>query len=161
MADPLLLALAIPAAFQPISVVVTASRLLPNDCLQTLKRAAMARSAKSRPLDLRATVRIPHGIMVRSKELPDFRAIARDLSMNGIRLEMTGAVAKGQPIPLTLDLDLVNISLKVNGEVVWVRKTGEKGKYEAGFRFVWPTPGTSESFQHYIRLVKDSLEGLT
>src|ERR1700687_3933716 len=122
--------MAIPAAFEPFSVILTGSRLLDSDFRRLAQAVKSRATAKRQPLDQRSSPRISHALSVRSQEIPEFKAIARDLSIGGIRVEINGAVPKGQRLGITLDLDLVNSTLTTPCEVMWTRQVSQKGKYE-------------------------------
>jgi c-di-GMP-binding flagellar brake protein YcgR len=99
--------------------------------------------------------------------LPGNRAIARDISLTGLRIEGGGVSAKvdtvsrlekGEVFEVALDLDLINRSLTTNVEVVWIKFAYGKNEFEAGLRFVSLSEQDKGVVDQYLKVIKQTLE---
>jgi len=86
-----------------------------------------------KPIHLRSSPRIERRLRVLSPRLPQYLALAGDLSVEGIGLTCSGPLAEGEYLPLRIDLD--DDAVEVDAEVRWCRPSGHRW-HAAGARFV-------------------------
>lgn len=103
---------------------------------------------------------------VRAPRFPGSSAIARDVSVTGLKIEGGGVsaklssgpqLAKGEQFQVTIELDLINETIKLPVEVVSIAYTDERGEFEAGLRFTQIGEKELKTLEFYIQTVKESL----
>lgn len=83
----------------------------------------------------RRAPRVPHRMRIVSREIPSFQALSLDFSPLGLRVQLEGAIAEGQTIPLLIDFDWPGQEpLETSARVVWCRR--DQNQYLAGLEFI-------------------------
>lgn len=104
---------------------------------------------------LREAERARTWIRVMSRNLPQYRAIAVDVSATGAQLETDGPVDEGRTVDLRLDLDNYTIDhIACSAEVMWCRPALQSDRFRVGVRFAGNTPEVSRQ----LKQLSDSLD---
>lgn len=101
-----------------------------------------------KPLYLREAPRIERRLRVLSPRLPQYLALAGDLSVGGIGLKCSGPLTEGDYLPLRIDLDDEE-SVELEAEVRWCRPSGHRW-HEAGARFVELTSTARNALHNFV-----------
>lgn len=100
--------------------------------------------------ELRAYGRTPHRIAIKSEDIPGYRAITKNLSRGGFKVELEGALKIGKQIKAHFEFDdPVGFSLDLKAQVVWSNWRSQK-YYDTGFVFI-EEPELLESLQELSR----------
>lgn len=86
--------------------------------------------------ELRTYSRTPHRIAIKSEDIPGYRAITKNLSRGGFKVELEGALKIGKQIKAHFEFDdPVGFSLDLKAQVVWSNWRSQK-YYDTGFVFI-------------------------
>lgn len=68
--------------------------------------------------------------------------LSNDLSRDGIKVTSSASIDKGSLVDMQIDIPDDNKPVRTTGEVVWVKRTNEKGEedYELGIKFLMMDP---------------------
>lgn len=100
-----------------------------------------------KPVHLRSSPRIERRLRVLSPRLPQYLALAGDLSVEGIGLTCSGPLAEGDYLPLRIDLD--HDAVEVEAEVRWCRPSGPRW-HAAGARFLDVDRGARNALTNFV-----------
>ncbi|MHB2020560.1 MAG: protein kinase domain-containing protein [Candidatus Xenobia bacterium] len=110
------------------------------------------------PLQRRKHPRLRVAFQVTSRDLPEFRALAMDLSATGIRLHIGGPIAIGTPVELVLDLaedDAIQpVRLTLRAEARWCNPDARRG-CQAGFEFARVPPAAQKTLERFLQEQRD------
>ena len=101
-----------------------------------------------KPLHLREMPRIERRLRVLSPRLPQYLALAGDLSVGGIGVKCSGPLQEGDLLPLRIDLD-EDETVEVDAEVRWCRPSGHRW-HEAGARFVELSSSARNALHNFV-----------
>lgn len=108
--------------------------------------------APAEDLENRDQPRFEHHLKLRGPQLPGYEALVFDLSLSGLRFDLTQGLEVGKILNVELDLDHESAHpLKLELEIRWVRPVGHH--FEAGARFVHLSPTHRQqldAFLHYL-----------
>lgn len=101
-----------------------------------------------KPLHLRNVPRIERRLRVLSPRLPQYLALAGDLSIEGIGLTCSGPLQTGEYLPLRIDLD--HDAVEVDAEVRWCRPNGHRW-HAAGAQFVEVSRHARNALTNFVK----------
>jgi hypothetical protein len=112
----------------------------------------------------RRSPRIPIGLKVVCRELPDYNCITADISRQGVRLTCRGPVELGTRVALEIDSDIAGLNtLQLTGRIVNCLETdeskGKKKSYHLGAILCGLTQGQQDNLDYFNRILAGRLKG--
>ncbi|MBI3926331.1 MAG: PilZ domain-containing protein [Armatimonadetes bacterium] len=153
------LRLSVPGGRRDVRVEVASQRATPQGWVCTaLHRGQLDGLASPQPEFQRRSPRVAVSARVMSRELPGYRAVSVDLSLEGIQLALEAPLQPGQELELTVD-DEGGAPLRLRARVVWCRPGGGPRAYRAGMEFVDLDAETAASLRrwhHALTLLQEA-----
>lgn len=127
--------------------------------LQSLLETA-AKRASSLPFGRRSP-RVQTSMLVMSRELPGYRAMAVDISQHGMRLHCQRGMSIGSPVQLTFESDLAALPghFALSARVAWCRPQPGGREHAVGVEFVNVSAAQSAGLEQYCRLAERHQQG--
>jgi len=98
---------------------------------------------------------------LQGKDGKQLKSITKNVSPNGARFVIEGALAKGATLDITIKIPTSLEPIPIKARVVWSKKETEESQdiYDAGFEFVQiPEESKSAFFQYLCNLMYDQLK---
>lgn len=98
--------------------------------------------------------RIKRDIAIMSPDIPGYRTITRDISLGGVKIELSKPLPKGKIIDISLNIETARSTEAphLKAEVVWVKQVNPR-KWEAGLKFIYDSPQQKEMIEDYLNFL--------